>query len=146
MKAYDKNLLILQSAVVIFDPAFSTYKLVLHLMTWWALLDYSYLLHYFPAVLCTNDGWFMLLFLSYYFVGSALCNKATPSPQGSTYCAEAAFLAYSDTSCPFLHILFIFHFCAWNFFAVNTFAFLTYPIRTLATNTNAVYGTSTFTF
>ena len=66
-------------------------------MASWDLLNYSRLLHYFPAVLCTNDGRFMLLFLSYYFVGTALCNKATPSPQGSTYYAEAAFFAFSDT-------------------------------------------------
>ena len=108
-------MLILQRFGVILDPAFSTYKLVLYQMTSWALLNCSYLLHYFPAVLCINDGWFMLLFLSYYFVGTALCNKATPSPQGSTYCAEAAFLAFSDTSCPFLHIPFIFIFAHGTF-------------------------------
>ena len=39
----------------------------------------------------------MLLCLSYYFVETALCNKATPSPQGSKYCVEAVFLAFSDS-------------------------------------------------
>ena len=39
----------------------------------------------------------MLLCLSYYFVETALCNKATPYPQGSKYCVEAVFLTFSDS-------------------------------------------------
>ena len=95
-------MLILKSVWIIFDAAFSAYKLVLHLSATWILFIASSLLHYLPAVLCTNDGWFMLLFLGCYFVETTLCSKAISFPHGSTYCAEAFFLAFSDTFLFFL--------------------------------------------
>ena len=138
-------MLILKSVWIIFDAAFSAYKLVLHLSATWILFIASSLLHYLPAVLCTNDGWFMLLFLGYYFA-LHYAIKQYLLPMGPRIVRKLFFLHFQILFCSFFHILFLFPFCAWNFLTVVYFAHLTYPVRILAANTNAVYETSSFTF
>ena len=67
-------------------------------------------------------------------------------PKAPSIVRKLFSLHFQILFCSFLHIIFILPFCVWNFLAVVYFVHLTYPIRTLAANTNAVYGTSYFTF
>ena len=88
----------------------------------------------------------MLLFLGYFFVETTLCSKAIASPHESTYCAEAVFLAFSDTFLFFVSHTFSLPFLRLQLSCCSLLRSPDISLRLLAANTNAVYETSSFTF
>ena len=105
--------------------AFSAYKLFLPLFASKTLFNYSSLLHYFPAALSTVDWWFLLLFLSCYFV-HILCG--------------------SSSSCIFRYlVVLLFTYFLSSLFACGIFLLFSTSF-TWRIHTNTVCGTSSFTF